>query len=126
MTKNELKELMNLPLTDMGNALRLQAIFGKRWAYLPRFKCWMWWDQYRWTGKRTKDICYEAEAAFRHLAEDIYELPDFKEDWEEEYRTEAIFWLMNSQQPARVKNAVKLYRDMQLAEEAVREEVLRG
>ena len=126
MTRKEIKELMKLPLTDMGNALRLQAIFGKRWVYLPRFKCWMYWNQYRWTGQRTKDICYEAEAAFRHLAEDIYELPDFKEDWEEEYRTEVFFWLMNSQQPARVKNAVKFFRDMQLEEEAVREELLRG
>ena len=44
--------------------------------------------------------------------------------WEE--RTDTIFWLMLSQRPTHVKNAVKLYRDMQLAEEAVREEVLRG
>ena len=33
---------------------------------------------------------------------------------------------MLSQRPTHVKNAVKLYRDMQLAEEAVRDEVLRG
>ena len=43
--------------------------------------------------------------------------------WEE--RTDTIFWLMLSQRPTHVQNAVKLYRDMQLAEEAVREEVLR-
>ena len=126
MTKKEIKELMNLPLTDMGNALRLQAIFGKRWMYLSRFKCWMYWDQCRWKSQRTKDICYEAEAAFRHLAQDIYDLPKAKEELEEEYKTEAIFWLMNSQQPARVKNAVKLYRDMQLEEKMVRKGVLRG
>ena len=41
-------------------------------------------------------------------------------------RTDTIFWLMLSQRPTHVQNAVKLYRDMQLAEEAVREEVLRG
>ena len=126
MTKKELKELLHMPLTDMGNALRLQAIFGKRWVYLLRFKCWMYWDQCRWKGQRTKDICYEAEAAFRHLAQDIYRLPLPKEEWEREYRTNAIFWLTLSQQPTHVKNAVKFFRDMQLEEEAVREEVLRG
>ena len=62
MTKKELKELMDLPLTDFGNAMRLQAIFGKRWVYLPRFKCWMYRDQYNWKGKRTRDICYVAHA----------------------------------------------------------------
>ena len=49
-----------------------------------------------------------------------------KAEWEREERTDTIFWLMLSQRPTHVKNAVKLYRDMQLAEEAVREEVLRG
>ena len=34
--------------------------------------------------------------------------------WEE--RTDTIFWLMLSQRPTHVQNAVKLYRDMQLAE----------
>ena len=126
MTKKELKELIDLPLNDFGNALRLQAIFGKRWQYLPRFKCWMFWDQCRWKGQRTKDIQYEAEAAFRHLAQDIYDMPLPKEEWEQEHITDAILWLTLSQHSTRVKNAVKLYRDMQLAEEAVREEVLRG
>ena len=126
MTNKLLKELMNLPLTDFGNALRLQAIFGKRWVYLPRFKSWMYRDLHSWKGQRTKDICYAANAAFRYLAQDIYEMPLPKEEWEREQRTQAIFWLILSQRPTSVRNAVKLYRDMQLEEEAVREEVLRG
>ena len=32
MTNKMLKELMDLPLTDFGNALRLQSILGKRWV----------------------------------------------------------------------------------------------
>ena len=114
MTNKMLKELMDLPLTDFGNALRLQAIFGKRWVYLPRFKSWMYRDQYNWKGK-----------AFRHLAQDIDRLPMPRAEWEREERTDTIFWLMLSQRPTHVKNAVKMYRDMQLAEEAVRDEVLR-
>ena len=59
-------------------------------------------------------------------AQDIDRLPMPKAEWEREERTDTIFWLMLSQRPTHVKNAVKMYRDMQLAEEAVREEVLRG
>ena len=47
-------------------------------------------------------------------------------EWEREERTDTIFWLMLSQWSTHVKNAVKLYRDMQLAEETVRDEVLGG
>ena len=121
MTKKELKELIDLPMNDFGNAMRLQGFFGKRWQYLPRYKVWMYWDGCRWKGQRTKDIHYEAEAAFRNLAWDINRLPEPKEEWEREYRTEVYFWLTLSQEPVRVKNAVKLYRDMQLAEEAIME-----
>ena len=90
MTNKLLKELMDLPLTDFGNALRLQAIFGKRWVYLPRFKSWMYRDQYSWKGKRTRDICYAVTAAFRHLAQDIDRLPMPKAEWEREERTETV------------------------------------
>ena len=60
------------------------------------------------------------------MAQDIDRLPMPKAEWEREERTDTIFWLMLSQRSTHVKNAVKLYRDMQLAEEAVRDEVLRG
>lgn len=126
MTKKEMKELMNLPLTDFGNALRLQTIFGKRWVYLPKFRSWMYRDPHSWQGKRTFDICCAAAEAFRQLAQEIYSLPLPKEEWERERRTEAICWLILSQRPTNVRNAVKLYRDMQLEEETIREEVLKG
>lgn len=126
MTKKEMKELMNLPLTDFGNALRLQTIFGKRWVYLPKFRSWMYRDLHSWQGKRTFDICCAAAEAFRQLAQEIYSLPLPKEEWEKEHRVRAISWLILSQRTTNVRNAVKLYRDMQLEEEMVREEVLKG
>lgn len=126
MTKKLIKELMDYPLTDFGNALRLQTIFGKRWVYLPRYRSWMYRDPHSWQGKRTLDICYAAAEAFRHLAQKIYIMPLPKEEPELEHRTEAICWLILSQRTTNVRNAVKLYRDMQLEEEMVREDVLRG
>ena len=125
MTKKLIKELMEYPLTDFGNALRLQALFGKRWVYLPRYRSWMYRDLHSWKGKCTKDICYATSAAFRHLAQDIYQMPLPKEEWERERRTDAICWLILSQRTTNVRNAVKLYRDMQLEEELISEEVLK-
>ena len=126
MTKKGMKELMNLPLTDFGNALRLQTIFGKRWVYLPKFRSWMYRDLHSWQGKRTFDICSAAAEAFRQLAQEIYSLPLPKEEWEKEHRVRAISWLILSQRTTNVRNAVKLYRDMQLEEEMIREDVLKG
>ena len=126
MTKKEMKELMNLPLTDFGNALRLQTIFGKRWVYLSKFRSWMYRDLHSWQGKRTFDICCAAAEAFRQLAQEIYSLPLPKEEREKEHRVRAISWLILSQRTTNVRNAVKLYRDMQLEEETIREEVLKG
>ena len=126
MTKKLIKELMEYPLTDFGNALRLQSLFGKRWVYLPRYRSWMYRDLHSWQGKRTFDICCAAAEAYRQLAQEIYSLPLPKEEWEREHRTEAICWLILSQRTTNVRNAVKLYRDMQLEEEMVREDGLRG
>ena len=83
-------------------------------------------DPHSWQGKRTLDICYAAAETFRQLAQEIYSLSLPKEEWEREHRTEAICWLILSQRTTNVRNAVKLYRDMQLEEDMVREDVLRG
>ena len=126
MTKKELKELMNLPLTESGNALRLQALFGSRWKYLPEYHCWMYRDRYCWKGKRTLEACWAAADAFRKLAKAIYCLPVPKEEWEQSRRVRIISWLMLSQRPTCAKHALNLFRDMQMEEAAVKEDVLRG
>ena len=125
MTKKDIKELMNLPMTDFGNALRLQILFGKRWVYLPQYRYWMYRDNHSWVGKRTLYAVYAASEAFRQLAKEIYRLPVPKEEWEQSHRVNIISWLMLSQRPTCAKHALNMFRDMQLAEEVVREEVLR-
>ena len=126
MTKKEIFELMSLPLNDFGNALRLQTLFGRRWVYLPQFKHWMFRGPHSWNGKRTLDAVYAAARAFRDLIREIDRLPEPQEEWEQDWIEEVVEWLLRSQAPSRAKNAVNLYRDMQLAQEAVREEGLRG
>ena len=126
MTKKEIYELMTLPLNDFGNAMRLQALFGKRWVYLPRFKYWMFRGAHSWKGKRTLDAVYAASRAFHELVQAIYHLPEPGDEWEQDWVDKVVEWLTRSQAPTRSQNAVNLYRDMQMAQEAVREEVLRG
>ena len=126
MTKKLLKELMDLPLTDLGNALRLQAIFGKRWVYLPKYRSWMYRDLHSWKGKSSLDIFYAASVAFHKLAKEIYQMPLPKEEWEKSHRIQAISWLMLSQRPTCAKHALNMYRDMQLEEAMIGEDVLRS
>ena len=125
MTKKDLIELMNLPLTDFGNALRLQTLFGKRWVYLPEYHYWMYRDKHSWTGRRTLYAIYAACDAFRNLAEEIYRMPVPKEKYEQSRRVCIISWLMHSQRPTCAKHALNLFRDMQLEEAMIREDVLR-
>ena len=126
MTKKDIKELMNLPMTDFGNALRLQMLFGKRWVYLPEYHYWMYRDNHSWTGKRTLQAVYAASDAFRHLAEEIYRMPVPKEKYEQSRRVRIISWLMLSQRPTCAKHALNMYRDMQLEEAMIGEDVLRS
>ena len=126
MTQKEIKELMNLPLTDFGNALRLQTLFGKRWVYLPQYRNWMYRDRYCWKGKSTLHAVCAASSAFRKLAKEIYCLPVPKEEREQDRRVRIISWLTRSQRTTCAKQAVMIFRDLQLAEGEVREEVLRG
>ena len=125
MTKKELKELMNLPMTDFGNALRLQTLFGKRWVYLPEYHYWMYRDKHSWKGKCTMQAIYAASDAFRHLAQEIYQMPVPDGEWERDHRVRAIARLTHSLRTTCAKHAVTLFRDMQLEEAMIREDVLR-
>ena len=126
MTKKDLKELMNLPLTDFGNAQRLQILFGKRWVYLPKYRYWMYRDRYSWKGQCTVYAVCAASSAFRELAGEIYRMPVPKGLWEQSRRVRIISWLMQSSRPTCAKHALNIFRDLQLEEERIREDVLRG
>ena len=126
MTKKDLKELMNLPLTDFGNAQRLQILFGKRWVYLPKYRYWMYRDRYSWKGQTTVYAVCAAASAFRELAGEIYRMPVPKGLWEQSRRVRIISWLMQSSRPTCAKHALNIFRDLQLEEERIREDAVRG
>ena len=52
-------------------------------------------------------------------------MPEPEEEWERDQIVRAIAWLTLSQCTARARHAVHLFRDMQMAEEMIREDVLR-
>lgn len=52
-------------------------------------------------------------------------MPVPQDEWEQRKRVRIISWLMHSQRPTCAKHALNLFRDMQLEETMIREDVLR-
>ena len=120
MFKKQIIKLMNLPLNDYGNAERLKEMFGTRWVYLPRYKCWMYWDRYSWKGKATIEFRRAAAKAFLLLAKEIRCLPPAKDNYEQLHRTKVLEWLEASQFEARLKAVNAIFRGMCMDEQAVK------
>jgi putative DNA primase/helicase len=115
--KKQTIKLLNLPLTDYGNAQRLKLIFGNRWVYLPRYKNWVFYDEHCWRGKKTIHARWAAADAFSLLAKEIYRLPAPPDEYELDKRVRAIAWLTKSQLDYHVNNAVNFFKEMCLNEQ---------
>ena len=63
--------LMNLPLTDAGNANRLHSLLGDDWKFVPQLGRWLHWNGQRWQEETNGSIRVAAMEAFRNLAADI-------------------------------------------------------
>lgn len=113
-----LQKLMNLPLTDRGNAERLQILFGNKWKYLSRYRGWMRWDRYCWRGHKTEEMWQAAAEAFRTLALEIYRLPVPPGDMEQDRRVRIMAWLTRSQLNYHTTLAVRYFKEMNREEQA--------
>jgi putative DNA primase/helicase len=60
--------LMNLPLTDAGNANRLHSLLGDDWKFVPQLGRWLHWNGQRWQEETDGSIRVAAMEAFRDLA----------------------------------------------------------
>lgn len=67
-----------------------------------------------------------AASALRELAGEIYRMPVPKGLWEQSRRVRIISWLMQSSRPTCAKHALNIFRDLQLEEERIREDAVRG
>lgn len=105
-------KLMDLPLTDRGNAERLQILFGDKWKYLSQYRSWMCREGHCWKSCKTQSLWYAAAEAFRRLAVEIYLLPAPEESWEQDRRVRILAWLTRSQLMYHAYLAVRYFREM--------------
>ena len=112
MEEKLVMKLMELPLTDRGNAERLQLMFGRKWKYLPRYRIWMCREGRCWKGCKTQNMWDAAAEAFRRLAVEIYLLPVPEDEWEQDRRVRVLAWLTRSQLMYHAYLAVRYFREM--------------
>ena len=114
MEQKQIHKLMNLPLTDSGNAERLRILFGRSWKYLPQYRTWMHWEKHGWKGRKTESVWWAAAKAFRQLAVEIYRLPMPEDELEQHRRVRIIAWLTRSQINYHTMLAVRYFKEMSL------------
>lgn len=64
------------PHTDLGNARRLVAAYGRELRYVPPWKKWLVWDGLRWAKDRTEQHHRWAKEIARQVTEKAEAMPD--------------------------------------------------
>lgn len=91
-----------LPRTDLGNAERFVARFGRDVRYLPAWKRWILWDGRRWAIDETLGITRLAKDVVRHMYEEAGQLETSAA------RKELVGWAVKSEQAAKLRAMLEL------------------
>jgi len=94
--------LLSLNLTDAGNAERLRAHVGDRFAYVHAWGAWLWYDGVRWLRDGTGEAIRAALRTLRTLAAEAGKLPD------PDQRAELVKHALDSESSARIGAMVSL------------------
>lgn len=100
-------DLSAKPLTDSGNAERLESLIGLDWRYVPQIKRWVHWDGKRWGETDEAALYIAAVEAYRRLADGIFQLPKADET-ELERRKRVIAWLEKSENLFKLTSASRI------------------
>ena len=106
--------LMNLPLTDAGNANRLHSLLGDDWKFVPQLSRWIHWNGQRWQEETNGSIRVAAMEAFRDLAADIRSLPSCHDMKEMQHRQKVADGLGRTESIGRVKGALSFLEGLAL------------
>ena len=106
--------LMNLPLTDAGNANRLHSLLGDDWKFVPQLGRWLHWNGQRWQEETDGSIRVAAMEAFRDLAADIRSLPSCHDMKEMQHRQKVADALGRAESIGRVKGALSFLEGLAL------------
>ena len=116
MNTKQVFDLSMKPLTDSGNAERLEAIIGLDWRYVPQIKRWLHWNGKQWQETEKAVLYVAAVNALRILADNIDRLPKAPDETERERRVRVINWLEKSENLSKVVSALGILEGMLPAE----------
>ena len=106
--------LMNLPLTDAGNANRLHSLLGDDWKFVPQLSRWLHWNGQRWQEETNGSIRVAAMEAFRNLAADIRSLPSCHDMKEMQHRQKVADGLGRAESIGRIRGALSFLEGLAL------------
>ncbi|MBQ7418315.1 MAG: hypothetical protein IJV18_09595 [Acidaminococcaceae bacterium] len=102
---SDIQKLIGFPLTDAGNAERLQLILGRDWRYCPQMKKWLKWSGKNWQETETSVLRVAAVEAFRELCDETYRLPKPADKYERSRRDAVISFIEKSENIGKVTSA---------------------
>jgi putative DNA primase/helicase len=106
--------LMNLPLTDAGNANRLHSLLGDDWKFVPQLGRWLHWNGQRWQEETNGSIRVAAMEAFRNLAADIRSLPSCHDMKEMQHRQKVADGLGRADSIGRIRGDLSFLEGLAL------------
>lgn len=93
--------------TDLYNAERMIAIYGRDLRYVHLWRSWLHWDGHRWVQDETGGSKVQA-----HLIESISSMVAESRDWESDKRKAVYAWGLQSQSRSRLESADAIARKL--------------
>ena len=101
-SENATNDLVDLHLTDLGNAKRLVKKYGKNIRYCHKWRTWLVWDGKRWV----RDHSGEAMRMAKDTIRSLYEEASISQD--ESTRKNLASWAIKSESYQKLEAMVKL------------------
>ena len=108
MESTDVIRLLRFPLTDAGNAERLQVLIGLDWKYVDAIKKWLHYTGQRWEETTPEVLTVDAVKAFREIAKAICAMETPSDKAERQHRENVLNWLEKSENGNKLKSAVTI------------------
>ena len=106
MQKPEIFKILNFPLTDAGNAERLQTVMAGDWRYIPEIRRWLHWNGQHWKETEQAAVLVAAVEAFRQMADAVCKLPRPQDEYERKRSDAVITFIERSENTAKLRAAL--------------------
>lgn len=100
--------LMNFPLSDAGNAERLEILIGENWRYVSQIKSWLHFTGKRWEEDTPEVLAVAAIEGYRRLQDAIFAMPAPTDKAERKRREMLTNWLERSENTNKLQAAIKI------------------